>query len=93
MTAAPTRPTLIRHGFAMPPSPWEGEGYFPKTAPRPVFQTWNTGRGFLLLIYFSYSPNKTVTIWARVQMFSVPNRPFPVPEVMWFFTAQATGPA
>ena len=77
--------------YAVPPSP-RGR-LFPKTQPRPVFQTRNTGRGFLLLIYFSYSPNKNVTIWARVQMFSVPNRPFPVPEVMWFFTAQATGPA
>ena len=73
--------------------PGRGKAIFLKTEPRPVFQTRNTGRGFLLLIYFSYSPNKNVTIWARVQMFSVPNRPFPVPEVMWFFTAQATGPA
>ena len=27
MTDAPTGPTLIRHGCAMPPSPWKGEGY------------------------------------------------------------------
>ena len=66
----------------MPPSPWEGEGYFPKTAPRPVFQTWNTGRGFLLLIYFSYSPNKNVTIWARVQGRSGPKRVGETPETM-----------
>lgn len=67
--------------------PGRGKAISLKQHPGPVFQTWNTGRGFLLLIYFSYSPNKNVTIWARVQMFSVPNRPFPVPEVMWFFTA------
>ena len=27
MTTAPTTTTLIRHGFAMPPSPWKGEGF------------------------------------------------------------------